>query len=86
MPDYIFEIWRRGVPTPDLEPAAAADDVQARSLAELRLLMGPAFVAVTVRRMGMEAFTLGREGAVASPPVVAIGRQGVSSTDAAASL
>jgi len=61
MPDYRFQLLPRGAAVRFEEPVTAADDEEARALAEMRLLLGETFVDVTVIRDGVAAFRVQRD-------------------------
>lgn len=61
MPDYHFQLQPSGPNAPEHESVQAQDDEEARTLAEMRLLLGAAFDGVTVTRDGMQAFQLVRD-------------------------
>lgn len=61
MPDYQFHLQPSGPSAPEYESVQAQDDEEARTLAEMRLLLGAAFNGVVVTRDGMEPFQLVRD-------------------------
>lgn len=61
MPDYHFQLQSTGPSASEQELVTAQDDEEARTLAEMRLLLGASFSVVTVSREGMEPFRLLRD-------------------------
>lgn len=63
MPDYCFHLHPVGAVKPELETVSAHDDEEARTLAQMRLLLSAAFSSVTVSRSGMEPMNFSRDRA-----------------------
>lgn len=63
MPRYTFYLRASGQAAIDAEKVDAVDDAEARSLAELRLLLDRVFTQVQVTRDGRECFRVSRDGA-----------------------
>lgn len=61
MPNYIFRLHDGPTVTPILETVAAADDQEARDLAQLRLTLSSAFTHVDVHYAGREVVRLKRD-------------------------
>lgn len=61
MPQYQFQLRSRDCSEPVFEPVSACDDDEARSLAEIRLLMTRGVSAVTVSRSGLEILRVHRD-------------------------
>ncbi len=61
MPDYSFRLHQRDRPTPAVEIVSATDDVEAKTLAEIRLLLGPDFTGVDVYLRSRKKFALARD-------------------------
>lgn len=61
MPDCSFELHLRGRQTPAVETVSATDDVEARTLAEIRLLLSEEFTGVDVFLKSRKKFGLSRD-------------------------
>ena len=61
MPIYIFHLHDGPAVPPRAESVQASDDVEARTLAELRLKLSSAFTHVEVERDGVEICRLHRD-------------------------
>ena len=61
MPDYNFHLHGDDPAPPAIETVAAADDQEARDLAEMRLLLGRGFSKIVVDRQGMEPIHIQRD-------------------------
>lgn len=66
MPDYSFKLHQRGRQTPALETVSATDDLEAKTLAEIRLLLSDDFTGVDVFLRSRKKFALSRDSARAS--------------------
>lgn len=64
MPTYVFHLHDGPDVPPRTEQVEAADDEEARTLAELRLTLSSAFKHVEVQRDGVELARLHRDSAV----------------------
>ncbi len=72
MPEYSFEIHQRDARSTAVETVSAADDAEARTLAELRLLLSPDFTGVDVFLRSQRKFALSRDsmsGSQGRPPM-----------------
>ena len=61
MPTYVFRLHDGPTVTPILETVVAADDQEARDLAQLRLTLSHGFTHVDVHTAGREVFRLQRD-------------------------
>jgi hypothetical protein len=61
MPNYVFHLHDGPEHPPRREVVEAADDTEARALAELRLMLSSAFKHVDVERNDVELFRLHRD-------------------------
>ncbi len=61
MPNYVFRLHDGPTVAPILETVVAADDQEARDLAQLRLTLSSAFTHVDVHHAGREVVRLKRD-------------------------
>lgn len=65
MPDYCFQLHQSGQQAPAVETVFASDDVEARTLAEIRLLLSGDFTGVDVFLRSRKKFALSRDSVTA---------------------
>jgi hypothetical protein len=68
MPEYQFHLLPQGATQPLFEAVEAIDDEEARSLAEIRLLLTNGVAGVTIVRSGVEILRLGEDASSVPGP------------------